>query len=88
MAGKKKIKHFIAGVVSGHDGHLRVTKGENFIVGGGKKERHEQAVDLVQEVDKEFRRDPPQTPGEARMVVRDAAKKVGLEPAPKDPKKK
>ncbi len=87
MARKKKSRHFIAGVVNDHDGHLRVTKGENFVVGGGKKEQHEQAVDLVQEVDKEFRRDPPQTPGEARMVVSEAAKKVGLTPVPKDPRK-
>lgn len=80
---KRKDGHFIAGLVGGGDGEVRVTKGENFVVGGGAKERHEQAVDFVTEVDKEFRKDPPQTPGELRMIVRDAAKKAGLESKPK-----
>ncbi len=83
---KKKNGHFIVGRVLEDDGHVRITKSERFVVGGGTKESHERAADFVHEIDKEMVKNPPETPGELRMIVADAAKKAGL-PAP-DPKKK
>lgn len=77
--------HFIAGLVPDHDGHVRITRGERYVVAGGDKDRHEQTAEFVAEVDREFRKDPPQTPGEARMIVREAAKKKGLEPVRRPP---
>ena len=55
-------------------------------MGGGTQDHHDQAVEFVTHVDREFQKDPPQTPGEARMIVRDAAKKVGLTPAKPKPR--
>lgn len=83
---KSRGRHFIAGVVGGGDGHVRITKSESFLVGGGTQDHHDQAVEFVTHVDREFKKDPPQTPGEARMIVRDAAKKVGLTPTKSKPR--
>jgi hypothetical protein len=45
-------------------------------VAGGSKAIHEKQVEIVQEISKEFRKDPPQTEGEARMILLDVVKKV------------
>jgi len=74
----KSPRHFILGVVSGGDGHVRVTRSERTHVQGGTKETHERAADFVNEIDKECVKDPPQTDGERRMIVREAARKAGL----------
>lgn len=77
-------RHFILGVVAKSDNHVRVTRGERYAVQGGTKESHEQAAEFVAEIDKEYVKDPPQTDGERRMIVREAAKKTGLlKPDPK-----
>lgn len=80
--GRKK-DHFILGMVKPEEGQVRITRSERYVVGGGTKETHEQAVEFVHEVDREMKRNPPETPGELRMIVRDAARKVGGLPAPK-----
>ena len=74
----RRSKHFILGVVSKGDDHVRVTRGERYAVQGGTKETHEQVADFVAEIDKEYVKDPPQTDGERRMIVREAARKTGL----------
>jgi hypothetical protein len=74
----RRSKHFILGVVTKSDDHVRVTRGERFAVQGGTKESHEQAADFVAEIDKEYVKDPPQTDGERRLIIRDAARKTGL----------
>ncbi|MBI4565871.1 MAG: hypothetical protein HY716_14380 [Planctomycetes bacterium] len=74
----RKRNHFILGKVLEGDGHVRVTRGERFLVSGGTEGSHRRAADCIHDIDKEIRRDPPQTPGEMRMIVRDAAKKAGL----------
>ncbi len=74
----KQPRHFIVGLVPKGDDHVRVTRGERYVVHGGDKERHDQAADFVAEIDKEYVKDPPQTDGERRMIVRGAAKKAGL----------
>ena len=74
----KKPRHFILGVVKKGDDHVRVTRGERYVVHGGDKETHDQAAEFVAEVDREYVKDPPQTDGERRMVVREAARKTGL----------
>ena len=83
----RKPNHQIFGFVLQNDGHVRITKTDRTVVAGGAKESHEQAVEFVHEVDKEMVKDPPQTDGELRMIVRDAAKKTGLKQTPrKSPK--
>jgi uncharacterized protein YpuA (DUF1002 family) len=74
----KRPRHFILGLVRGGDGHVRVTKSERTYVQGGTRETHEHAADLVNEIDKECVKDPPQTDGERRMIVREAARKMGM----------
>ena len=74
----KDPRHFILGVVGGGDGHVRITKSDRTYVQGGTKESHERAADFVNEIDKECVKDPPQTDGERRMVVREAARKAGF----------
>lgn len=69
--------HFVLGMVPPEEGHVRVTRSERTVVAGGTKETHERAVEFVHEVDRELKRNPPETPGELRMIVRDAAKKIG-----------
>jgi len=71
-------KHFILGVVAKGDDHVRVTRGERYSVHGGTKESHEQVTDFVAEIDKEYVKDPPQTDGERRLIIRDAARKTGM----------
>jgi hypothetical protein len=72
------MKHFILGVVVKGDQHVRVTRGERYLVKGGTKETHEQAAEFVGEIDREYAKDPPQTDGERRLIIRDAARKTGL----------
>ena len=74
----KRPKHFILGLVAKGDDHVRVTRGERFVVQGGTKESHEQTSEFVAEIDREFVKDPPQTDGERRMIVKEAARKTGL----------
>ena len=74
----KRPRHFILGVVPKGDDHHRVTRAERYVVQGGTKETHEQAAEFVAEVDREYVKDPPQTPGEHRMIVKEAARKTGL----------
>ncbi|HZL73402.1 MAG TPA: hypothetical protein VFC86_13150 [Planctomycetota bacterium] len=74
----RRSKHFILGVVTKGDEHVRLTRGERFVVQGGTKESHEQAADFVAEIDREYVKDPPQTDGERRLIVQEAARKTGL----------
>jgi hypothetical protein len=74
----RRSKHFILGVVAKGDDHVRITRGERFVVGGGTKETHEQTADFVAEIDKEYAKDPPQTDGERRLIIQEAARKTGL----------
>ena len=74
----KRSRHFILGLVTAGDGHTRVTRAERYVVHGGTKESHAQAAEFVGDIDREFAKDPPQTEGERRMIVRDAARKAGM----------
>ena len=74
----KRAKHFILGVVHKGDDHVRVTRGERYVVQGGTKETHEQTAEFVGEIDREYVKDPPQTDGERRLIIQEAARKTGL----------
>lgn len=74
----KRPRHFILGVVPKGDDHLRITRAERYVVQGGTKETHDQAAEFVGEIDREYAKDPPQTDGERRMIVHEAARKTGL----------
>jgi hypothetical protein len=70
--------YFFLGFVRTHpEDEKRTTSGRDYRVHGGSKEEHERTVELVNGISKEFRRDPPQTPGEARMILMEATKKFG-----------
>lgn len=70
--------YFFLGAVRTHpEDETRVSSGKDYAVCGGSKAEHEKAVEIVQEVSKEFRKDPPQTPGESRMILLDVLKKIG-----------
>ena len=73
-----KPKHFILGMVTKGDDHVRVTRSERYLVQGGTRESHEQVAEFVAEVDREYVKDPPQTDGERRIIISDAARKTGL----------
>jgi hypothetical protein len=76
------MRFFFFGSMAHHpEDPCRVTSGKNYEVHGGSKEEHEKLVDLVENVSGEVQKDPPQTPGEFNMIVRDAVKKVGLDGA-------
>jgi len=74
----KKPRHFILGVVKKGDDDVRITRAERYVVQGGTKETHDQAAEFVAEIDREYVKDPPQTDGERRLIIRDAARKTGL----------
>ncbi len=68
--------YFFFGVVKTHpEDDQRVSRSENSVVMGGSKERHQKVVDMVGKLQDEFRKDPPQTPGEERMIMLDVMKK-------------
>lgn len=53
----------------------RVSQAEDALVVGGSKEDHEKMVDMTQAMSEEFRKDPPQTVGEQRMIMLEVARK-------------
>jgi hypothetical protein len=70
--------YFFLGLAPTHpEDELRASGGPDYRVLGGSKERHERTVALVQEVSRECRKDPPQTEGEIRMILAEAAKRIG-----------
>ena len=70
--------YFFLGLAPTHpEDEVRVSDGPDYRVAGGSKERHEKAIALVHEISRECRKDPPQTDGELRMIITDAAKKIG-----------
>jgi len=70
--------YFFLGAVRTHpEDKVRVSKGKDYHIQGGSKAEHQKAVEIVQEVSREFHKDPPQTPGEERMIVLDVLKKIG-----------
>ena len=70
--------YFFFGSVQTHpEDKVRISSGSDFSVCGGSKVEHEKVVEIVQEISKEFRKDPPQTPGESRMILQDVLKKIG-----------
>lgn len=69
---------FFLGLIPTHpEDERRITSGADHHVEGGSKERHEKAVETCRELSNEFRKDPPQTPGEARMIMMDVVKRIG-----------
>ena len=69
---------FLRGIVFDSDGHTRITQGDGFRVDGGTKDQHDRVVDTAMAISNEVKSNPPETLGEMRMIVQDAAKKAGL----------
>jgi hypothetical protein len=69
-------RYFFFGAIPTHpEDEPRVSQGQDYAVAGGSKDTHEKVVEIVREVRREFRKDPPQTPGEARMILLEAARR-------------
>jgi uncharacterized protein YpuA (DUF1002 family) len=69
--------YFFFGQVRTHpEDDVRISRGKDYQVQGGSKAAHEKAVEVVQEISKEFKKDPPQTPGETRMILQEVVKRV------------
>lgn len=69
---KRGSRHFVLGKDLRSDGHVRVTRGEDFLVEGGTKESHEQTTDLVHEFSKRLRKEGPAVdPKTAVQILRD-----------------
>ena len=69
--------YFIFGIVKTHpEDDIRMSQGPGYQVAGGSKASHEKATEIVREVSEEFRKDPPQTPGETRMILEEVVKRV------------
>lgn len=68
--------YFFFGRINAPSAEKRITAGDDWHVQGGDKEQHQKAVEVVHEISQEFKKDPPQTPGEARMIMLEAVKKV------------
>lgn len=68
--------YFFFGLVKTHpEDEKRVSRTDGSMVVGGSKQRHQKVVDLVGTLEDEFKKDPPQTPGEERMIMLDVMKK-------------
>ena len=68
--------YFFFGLVKTHPEDVqRVSRTEGSMVIGGSEKRHQKVVDLVGTLQDEFKKDPPQTPGEERMIMLDVMKK-------------
>lgn len=69
--------YFFFGSVRTHpEDKKRVSVGDDYRVQGGSKAEHEKTVEVVEKLSREFRKDPPQTPGEARMILTEVLKKA------------
>lgn len=68
--------YFFLGLIRSHpEDTERASRGGDYHVQGGSKEKHEKTVELCNDLSKEFRKDPPQTPGEERMIMLDVMKR-------------
>lgn len=66
---------FLAAVPTHPEDAKRVTRKEGYQVLGGSKAQHEKTVAIVHDISSEFKKDPPQTIGEQRMIINDVLKK-------------
>lgn len=66
---------FLAAVPTHPEDKKRVTRKEGFQVHGGSRDQHEKTVQIVQDISVEFKKDPPQTVGEQRMIIQDVLKR-------------
>lgn len=75
MTGKKKkntqARHFVLGKDFRSDGHVRITRGEDFYVEGGTRESHEQTAEIAHEFAKRLRREGQVDAKTASEILRD-----------------
>ncbi len=74
MSPRKKSKHFVIGTDARTDGHLRVTKGDDFLVAGGTKITHDETADIVHEFSKRLRKEGTPPPETAREILDEVVK--------------
>ncbi len=85
----KKGAHFVLGQDLQSDGHVRVTKGEAFLVHGGTAKSHRETVDIVETFSDKLGREGKADVKAAREILIDILKKKGYAPVPPDgPRKK
>ena len=76
---RRKGKRWIFGLgLDGKDGHLRVSKGENFRLMGGSEETHEEMQDKVIHFNEELARRHKTLDEASPPEIEDIANEVGL----------
>ncbi len=80
--GKKKVRRgrrWLLGLgLDGTDGHVRVTRGENFRILGGSQETHEQMQEKVIRFNEEVAKRRKTLDDLSRPEIEDIAHKVGM----------
>ena len=85
----KKNRPFVLGQDLQTDGHVRVTKGEAFLVHGGTARSHRETVDIVETFSDQLGKEGKADVKVAREILVDILKKKGYTPVPPDgPRKK
>lgn len=79
---KKSSRHFVLGQDLQSDGHIRVTKGEDFLVHGGTAKSHQETVDIVQTFSDKLGKEGATDAKVARDILIDVLKKKGYAPVP------
>ncbi len=68
---KRRPRHFVLGKDLRSDGHVRITKAEDWLVEGGTKESHEETADIVNEFTNRLRKEGRVDPKTAGDILRD-----------------
>jgi hypothetical protein len=87
--GKKKLPRaaMMLGVGLDHDGHKRVTRGDNFLLAGGSKETHEVMTEKVVKINEKLTAAGKRLEDVSAEQFDDIAHSVGLHRGPPPPKK-
>lgn len=68
---RRRPKHFVIGKDFRSDGHVRITKGEDFVVEGGTKITHEETADIVNEFSRRLRKEGAAPAETAKEILRE-----------------
>ena len=83
-AAPKRKTHFVLGHDLQSDGHVRVTKGEDFLVHGGTARSHKETVDIIGTFSEKLQKEGDPDFKAAREILIDILKKKGYTPAPSE----
>ena len=84
---RKKKGHFVLGQDMQDDGHVRLTRGESFLVHGGTEKSHGETVDIVQTFSEKLHKEGQPKLETARQILHDILKRKGYTPLPPEERK-